>query len=108
MIVECVDIPEDIVSEIRKIHKKGAGKTGIYTETEGRFCGIFRAREFLERWAWQVKISELSRGCDLSRTTVYKYISLWRHKETGSHDWLPVCYITVQATAFSLRRILPV
>jgi len=39
-------IPEDIVSEMRKIHKKEAEKTEIYTETDGSFCGIFQAHVF--------------------------------------------------------------
>ena len=38
----------------------------------------------------QLNVSELARVCDISRTTVYKYIGFWKHKKRQGASWLPV------------------
>ncbi len=40
----------------------------------------------------QLNVSELARVCDISRTTVYKYIGFWKHKKRQGAfcDMLPV------------------
>ena len=50
----------------------------------------------------QLNVSELARVCDISRTTVYKYIGFWKHKNTttGEAGGCPACQKTSKIPSF--------
>ena len=100
-----MDIPENIVSEMRKIHKKGDGKTEIYTEKEGRFCGIFRENVFQNSilftgvFLWYNQFGQLEFGgaCDCMKKfngvkICYGASVLLKQKATAADHNLGGCY----------------